>query len=420
MISTLKIADPGSEVANKIGTSLWIVFVITFLSNMMAGNVSTLMAVYLPVVVTDLLGNSNADYMNEVSAYISALYLFGWTIGGFFWGLISDRIGRVRSFILSFGIVGIFTSLTGLMTSWELVVALRFMTGFCVGGVLVITNTYMTEIWPEKTRAIFIGWLSIGFPIGIVSAGITNYLFKSWNNGFFIGLIPVILAFVSIWLLRESDKAGSGALDAALQPRLKQVFNDNHTNLIKGSIIFGSMLIGMWAVFSWLPTWTQTLLKNSDGQRERSLCMMLMGLGGLSGGFFSGWIARGIGLRKSMLICFAGCLITAFVMFSTNQTFSVLIYVETGILAIFFGISQGALGTYIPQLFLSRIRGTATGFCYNIGRIVTALTVFFVGTLVTVLGGYSNSLMVFSLVFLFGLITIYFSMDLKLKTKTKT
>ena len=418
MISTLKIADPGSEVANKIGTSLWIVFVITFLSNMMAGNVSTLMAVYLPVVVKDLLGNSNADYMNEVSAYISALYLFGWTIGGFFWGLISDRIGRVRSFILSFGIVGIFTSLTGLMTSWELVVALRFMTGFCVGGVLVITNTYMTEIWPEKTRAIFIGWLSIGFPIGIVSAGITNYLFKSWNNGFFIGLIPVILAFVSIWLLRESDKAGSGALDAALQPRLKQVFNDNHTNLIKGSIIFGSMLIGMWAVFSWLPTWTQTLLKNSDGQRERSLCMMLMGLGGLSGGFFSGWIARGIGLRKSMLICFAGCLITAFVMFSTNQTFSVLIYVETGILAIFFGISQGALGTYIPQLFLSRIRGTATGFCYNIGRIVTALTVFFVGTLVTVLGGYSNSLMVFSLVFLFGLITIYFSMDLKLKTKT--
>ena len=417
-MSTLKITDQSSEDANKIGASLWIVFVITFMSNVMAGNVSTLMAVYLPVVVKDLLGNSNADYMNEVSAYISALYLFGWAIGGFFWGLVSDRIGRVRSFIFSFGMVGIFTTVTAMMTSWEVVVALRFLTGFCVGGVLVITNTYMTEIWPEKTRAIFIGWLSIGFPIGIVSAGIINYLFERWSTGFFVGLIPIVMAFVSVWLLRESDNAKSGALEVSLKPRLKQVFNDNHTNLIKGSIIFGSMLIGMWAVFSWLPTWTQTLLKGSDGQRERSLCMMLMGLGGLAGGFFSGWVARGIGLRKSMLICFVGCLVTAFVMFGTNQTFSVVIYVETGILAVFFGISQGALGTYIPQLFISRIRGTATGFCYNIGRIVTTLAVFFVGTLVTVLGGYSNSLMLFSTVFLFGLITIYFSVDLKLKTKT--
>jgi hypothetical protein len=51
-----------------------------------------------------------------------------------------------------------------------------------------------------------------------------------------------------------------------------------------------------------------------------------------------------------------------------------------------------------------KIRGTATGFCFNIGRIFTATAVLFVGVLVNSLGGYGNSLFIFSLVFIVGLI----------------
>ncbi len=74
-----------------------------------------------------------------------------------------------------------------------------------------------------------------------------------------------------------------------------------------------------------------------------------------------------------------------------------------------FGISQGLLSVYIPLLFPVSIRATATGFCFNIGRIFTATAVLFVGVLVTVLGGYSNALFIFSLVFAIGLIVTIFS-----------
>jgi MFS-type transporter involved in bile tolerance (Atg22 family) len=91
------------------------------------------------------------------------------------------------------------------------------------------------------------------------------------------------------------------------------------------------------------------------------------------------------------------------VLFKTNAFFSTVIYVEIGLLALFFGASQGVLSAFIPQLFPTSIRASATGFCFNIGRLFTAAAVLSVGVLVTTLGGYGNALFIFSLVFVLGL-----------------
>ena len=415
-MDSITIPDTNGERAEKIGASLWFFFVIALVSNILGGNISTLMAVYLPVVVRDLLDSGTGTNINDVSAYINAIYLIGWTLGGFLWGMYSDRIGRLKSFLVSFLLYGLFTLSIGFVSDWEAVVILRFLAGFCVGGVLVLNNIYMTEAWPGKTRAIFIGFLSIGFPIGIFSAGMINYIFKGWRTGFMIGFIPVAIALISALVLWNAEGKYSRNNKSRENHKLKVVFKDNVRDLVKGSIIFGSMLIGMWAVFSWLPTWIQSLLHNSDGSKERGLGMMLMGIGGLTGGFVSGWVARLFGLKRALIICFAGCIVLAIIMFGFNRSFSNLIYIEIAVITVFFGISQGLLGTYVPQLFSSPVRGTATGFCYNTGRVITAAAVFFVGTMVTLFGGYSNTLLAFSVIFVIGLITIYFTKDIKLKT----
>ena len=171
------------------------------------------------------------------------------------------------------------------------------------------------------------------------------------------------------------------------------------------------MLIGLWAIFSWIPTWIQSLVTTGDAQKERGLSMMMLGIGGLVGGFLSGWLTNAIGLKRSMLLCFAVCTVLSFLLFKTNSAFSAIIYIEIVALALFFGASQGVLSVYIPSLFPVDIRGTATGFCFNIGRIFTAIAVLFVGVLVTDLGGYGNSLFVFSSVFVVGLIVTFFSKD---------
>ena len=169
------------------------------------------------------------------------------------------------------------------------------------------------------------------------------------------------------------------------------------------------MLIGLWAIFSWLPTWLQSLITAQNGNEKIGSVMMIFGAGGLTGGFVSGWLLNAIGSRRSMLLCFAACSICSFLLFKTNSSFNSSIYFEIAGVALFFGASQGVLSVYIPELFPVNIRATATGFCFNIGRLFTATAVLFVGLLQSSLGGYGNALFIFSFVFVIGLVTTIIS-----------
>jgi MFS family permease len=131
--------------------------------------------------------------------------------------------------------------------------------------------------------------------------------------------------------------------------------------------------------------------------------MILLGMGGITGGVFSGILMNRFGKKNTLVTTFASCVVLCGILFLTNRTFSNIIYVETAMLAFCFGISQGALSSYIPELFPVGVRGTATGFCFNVGRFFTATAVFFIGSLVTALGGFGNALLVFSLPFLIAL-----------------
>jgi MFS family permease len=300
--------------------------------------------------------------------------------------------------------MALFTMLTGLMANWWGVVLCRIMSGFGTGGLLVISFTLISEVWPEKSRAVITGILSISIPVGIFSAGMIDYLVSSWRQGFMVGIIPLVIAIAGFWLINESELWLSDHSDTR-KPDNRLFHPKNIRAIITGSIIFGTMLIGLWAIFSWMPTWIQSLL-TTDAHKERGLSMMFLGMGGLTGGFFSGWLVNLIGLRRSLILSFAVCALISFILFKTNSTFSVIIYAEIAVLALFFGASQGILSLYIPLLFPTGIRASATGFCFNIGRLFTGAAVLMVGVLVTALGGYSNSLFIFSLVFIIGLLAV--------------
>ena len=73
-----------------------------------------------------------------------------------------------------------------------------------------------------------------------------------------------------------------------------------------GSLVFGAALIGLWATFSWLPFWIQNLVSGTSGQKERGSRMMMMGGGGLLGGFISGLGGECAGTKKNPADLFRG------------------------------------------------------------------------------------------------------------------
>jgi MFS family permease len=402
-----------AETVLKRNGYLTIAFIICFISIMFCGISSMLMSVYLPVVVKGLLGNVTDEKLNTVGSYLNSIFIFGSMFGGFAWGFICDRIGRSKAVILSTALYGLFTVLTAASSSWILVGVYRFITGFGVGGVLVTTNILVAELWPEKRRAIVLGIVSAAMPVGFIAAGAMNNLLPDWHRAFLTGIVPLAIAIIAVFTLRESESWKENR-----QGRLENIFDTrlftpaNKQALLNGSLIFGTMLIGLWAVFSWAPTWIESITTDpAKAGSLRGLAMMVLATSGLVGSIFSGWIVNALGLRKTMMLCFAATFIMTFIVFKLNTSVSSATFVEMGVLAFFFGISQGTLSVYIPALFSTVIRASATGFCFNIGRLFTATVVFFIGALVSFLGGYGNAVFIFSFIFLIGLIVTFFSKD---------
>ena len=400
--------------------SLTIAFIICYISIMFSGISSMLMSVYLPVAVKDLLGNVTDERMNYISAYINSVFIFGSMFGGFAWGFICDKIGRSKAVIFSMALYGLFTLFTAFSSSWLLVGIYRFVTGFGVGGVIVTTNILIAEVWPEKRRAVALGIVSAAMPVGFIVAGALNNLIPQWRDAFLTGIVPLITSIAAMFALSETESWKQVNYSANNEVS-KQIFSSDYKqNLISGSVIFGTMLIGLWAIFSWAPTWVQSVTPDSNKANElRGITMMILAMSGLVGSVVSGWIVNTIGMRKTMMMCFIACFIMTAIVFKMNTSVSNITLLEMGLLAFFFGISQGALSVYIPSLFPTKVRASATGFCFNIGRLFTATVVFFIGALVSFLGGYGNAVFIFSFIFLIGFVTTYRAPALKGEMNTQ-
>ncbi|WP_367177755.1 MFS transporter [Hydrotalea sp.] len=412
---TINKAQPsiGSAVVFSLARpQLTAAFIICFISIMFSGISSMLMSVYLPVAVKDLLGNVTEEKINNVGSYINSVFIFGSMFGGFAWGFICDKTGRSKAVILSTALYGLFTVLTAFSSSWLVVGIYRFITGFGVGGVILTTNILIAELWHGKKRAVALGIVSAAMPLGFIVAGAMNNILTDWHIAFLTGFVPIATAIAAILILPESSSWKRNKQEPGINHTFSnKLFDPGYKkNLTSGSVIFGAMLIGLWAVFSWAPTWIQSITGDDAKANDlRGLTMMVLAISGLGGSIVSGWIANAIGLHKTMMMCFAACFIMTFIVFKLNTVVSSFTFIEMGILAFFFGISQGALSVYIPHLFPTVIRASATGFCFNIGRLFTATVVFFIGALVSFLGGYGNAVFIFSFIFLIGMATTYFS-----------
>jgi MFS family permease len=403
--SPVSMADANVSRASIV--KLTLAFVICFLGTLSSGIVTMLMSVYLPVTVKDLLGNVSEERLNDVSAWINCVFIFGWMFGGIIWGFVSDKIGRSLATAVSIASFGLFAVLTGVSSSWLLICICRFLSGFGIGGLMVSSTVLVAELWSARSRAIVLGIVNVAMPVGFFIAGAINNATENWRTAFWIGGVPLLLGIAGYFVLPESGKwkTNKPGANAIIE---KEIFSaGNRKNLLTGSIVFGAMLIGLWAVFSWAPTWVQSISTAAEAQEKRGSTIMILSMGGIAGSFVSGWIVNLLGVRKTMLMCFLGCFVLTLVVFKTNYHITTVTFGELAALAFFFGISQGALSVYIPSLFPVNVCASATGFCFNVGRLFTGTVVFFIGALVSFLGGYGNAVVTFSFVFIIGMIATW-------------
>src|SRR5262245_21362436 len=80
-----------------------------------------------------------------------AMFLAGWGLS-MFWGIIGDRIGRVRALALTIVAYSVFTLMCGLVTNVYQLAILRILCGFGLGGEQPVGSTFVAESLPDDRR----------------------------------------------------------------------------------------------------------------------------------------------------------------------------------------------------------------------------------------------------------------------------
>jgi MFS family permease len=147
-------------------------------------------------------------------------------------------------------------------------------------------------------------------------------------------------------------------------------------------------LTGYWGATTWLPTY----LTSERGLPAASVALFvtILNLGMFLGYNGFGMLADKIGRRRTIILTLVGVALTMPIYaLTTHQPGLLWLGPLFGAFTAFFGL----FGSYLGELFPTRARATGAGFCFNVGRGVSAFAPFGLAGLAGVMG-FSGGLIV--------------------------
>src|SRR4051794_32977851 len=160
----------------------------------------------------DLLGGeASEEKVRQWNAVLSAAFLFGASAGGWLFGWLGDRLGRVRAMTLSVLTYAVLTGCCGLAGSaWQLA-ALRFCAALGMGGEWALGVALVMETWPAEARPVLAGLIGAVANLGYcVVAGLSLAVSAgegSWRAVLLLCAFPPLLPFFPPLVLPEADRS---------------------------------------------------------------------------------------------------------------------------------------------------------------------------------------------------------------------
>jgi len=339
-----------------------------------------------PFVQQLIQADSTTDpRVGRYSSIIQGGFLLGWALGGGFFGRIGDRLGRARALSLTVLTYAAFTGLSFFAQSWWHLLIFRFLAALGVGGEWAVGASLLAETWPRRWRTWVAAVLQTGVNVGILAAGLANYLLAAAPPRclFLVGVLPALLVF---WIRRavpETEEWRAARAEIHERPPvLRDLFRGPARAVTLWVILVcGISLTAHWAFMFWhqqhLRNLPDVLAQSSAAKNRLASVVMYLVIGfSIAGNFFAAWLARRVGYRATivgMFLAYAAAMLGAY---GVARSSDALLWWFPAI-----GFCQGAFALftmYLPPLFPTLLRTTGAGFCYNIGRIIAALgTVFF-------------------------------------------
>jgi predicted MFS family arabinose efflux permease len=370
--------------------------------------------------------------LKTYSGYATTSMILGWATGGIIFGMMSDRMGRVRTMVATLIVYSGFTGLSGLATSWVDFTLYRFLAGLGVGGMFGAATTLVAESVPSNFRAVALGVLQALSALGNILGSLTSLVvppgasgllggYSGWRVLFFVGILPAVLVVPIIFFLREPDswikakaQAAAGLARSVGSPL--ELFRDVRwrRNTLVGVFLGVSGMIGLWGIGFFSPELISTALQGAPQSvvdRVRGWGTALQDVGAFFGMMVFTFVAASLSRRVAFLYALVLSMgVTMFVFRSlstASDAYWMLPMMGFAQLSVFAGYS-----IYFPELFPTRLRGTGVGFCYNTVRYLAAPAPILFGYLSTLMS-FRTAAVMMSAIYCVGMVALIWAPETK-------
>ncbi|MEO7190155.1 MAG: MFS transporter [Vicinamibacterales bacterium] len=375
-----------------------------------------------------------ASTIAEYAGYTTMIFMIGWATGGVFFGILGDRLGRVKTMLITILCYSMFTGLSASSVGvWDFTFY-RFITGLGVGGQFAVGVALVAESVSDRARPFALGWLqaastwgnmlAAGVGIGLGSLEQSGVIASAWRTMFVVGALPAFLCLFIMRRLKEPERWQQTARAGLRRGSVGELFSDPRwrRNAIVGMLLAFSGVVGLWGIGFFSVDLLRSVLDKTDmsaGQKTfwTSMTLLLQNMGGFLGIYAFTHLTHRIGRRRTFAIAFTAA------MFSTAYTFwNLKTFTDIFWMVPIMGACQlslfGGYAIYLPELFPTRLRSTGTSFCYNVGRFVAALGPLALGLLTSrVFVAHAEPMryagVSMCVVFLIGLATLPFAPETK-------
>jgi MFS family permease len=317
---------------------------------------------------------------------IGTVTLLTSSVGGWLAGILSDRIGRVKTLQLTILWFALFTVLSGFAQNFNQLLVLRGLMGFGMGGEWTAGAILMGEVIRAKDRGKAVGMVQAGWALGWgVSALLYALMFsllpaeQAWRSLFLLGILPAIFVIYIRRFVEEPDVflAEQRRSEHAEQASFAEIFSPRIlSTTLRAVLLTTGAQGGYYAITTWLPTFLKT---------ERHLTVLGTGgylamviVGSYVGYIVSAYLTDRLGRKRNFILFAAGSLGIALAYTRLPVTDNVMLVLGFPLGFFVSGVFSG-MGAFLTELFPTRMRGSGQGFCYSMGRAIGSLFPFAIG-----------------------------------------
>ena len=354
-----------------------------------------------PLIATDF----NLDAL-AVGHLIGAMFI-GMLLGSLVWGKLAERIGRKGAVIWSLTSYGLVSLVSAFAPDYTTLYALRLLSGVAAVGMMVVTFAHYQELLPVRQRGALTVYLASGWPIGMLLAlGATLWLMPyGWRTVIAVSSLGGLWALVvarwvpesPYWLASVGRQTQARAVIARLsrgavqvpahcELHVKQAGRGQHREIFEPALLkISALQILVNFTFSWgywgLQTWLPTLLQQRGLNLPQSYGFIaLSALCMIPGYIAASWLTHRYG-RKRIIVGFISASVIAGYGFANSQTLEML-YLSNFALAFFSLGAWGVWGTWIAELYPTRLRTIDYSWAIVAQRVANILAPSLIGMLV--------------------------------------